>query len=415
MTRLEILSIPVFFGSMGVEYLHHRRRAARGVTTDGDYERRDTLTSLTMGTASLVLPLVSPRLVGPITPGKGRYARHLLIGTAAAVVATTAADAYLRATDGTPEARDDDSAPAMHEPGADRASRRRWRRVARTVAKVGGVASISGAVVAATAWWNDRIRSDRMWEKRILPDLGNGPLAWTVGILGWDLLYYVNHRIWHTTRFMWANHVVHHSSERYNLSTALRQAVSDPLLLMVPYSGLSRLGVRPGIVATSRSINLLYQFWIHTDAIRTLGPLEEVANTPSHHRVHHGSDQAYIDRNHGGMLIVFDRLFGTFTREGATPTYGLTKNIESFNPLVVAAHEYRDILRDVAHSDNWSDRLSFTFRGPGWAYDRYRRDAELAAGALPSAARTGAALHSDDDTDADAPIFSDRDDPVTVA
>lgn len=368
MARLEVLSIPVYYATMGAEYLHHRRRAANGVVTDGDYELKDTLTSLTMGGLSLVIPLVSPKLTGPITPGKGRYGRYLVGGTLAAIAATSIADAVVRRTE-EPGGTDDTAVPV------DSPVRRRRRRIAKKIARIGGVASIAGGVVAATTTWTNLIRSDRMWSKRIVPDLGNGVAAWTAAIVGWDFLYYVNHRIWHSTRFMWANHVMHHSSERYNLSTALRQAVTDPLLILVPYTGLSLFGVRPELVATSRSINLLYQYWVHTDAIDKLGFFEEFANTPSHHRVHHGSDKRYIDRNHGGILILFDRLLGTFTREDATPTYGLTKNINTFNPLRVATHEYVDILRDVADSDNWTDRLSFTFRGPGWAYDRHRRDA----------------------------------------
>ena len=205
-------------------------------------------------------------------------------------------------------------------------------------------------------------------------------VAWSVAILGWDALYYLNHRAWHSTRFMWANHVMHHSSEHYNLSTALRQAVTDPLLILIPYTGLSLLGVRPELVASSRSINLVYQYWVHTDAIGRLGPMEEFASTPSHHRVHHGSNRRYIDKNHGGILIVWDRLLGTFVREDPDEpvVYGLTENIHTFNPIRVAWHEYADILRDVARSDNWRDRLSFAFRGPGWAYERHRADAAAA-------------------------------------
>lgn len=385
MSRLEILSIPAYFTTMGVEYVHHRRRRERGVATAGDYEAKDTLVSLTMGSLSLVVPLVAPKVLGPITPGKGRYARYLIAGTLAAVGVTTIADAVVRRTadpDPVGSASQGSDGPADASPPAhqdSRARRRLWNRVARRVSRVGGVVSIAGGVIAATTAWGNLIRSDRMWRNRIVPDLGNGVVAWSAAILGWDLLYYVNHRLWHTTRFMWANHVVHHSSERYNLSTALRQAVSDPFLILVPYTGLSLLGVRPELVATSRSINLLYQYWVHTDAIDRLGPFEEFANTPSHHRVHHGSDTRYIDRNHGGILIVFDRMFGTFTREDDTPTYGLTTNVDTFNPLRVAGREYADILRDVAGSDNWRDRLSYTFRGPGWAYERYRERAAALA------------------------------------
>lgn len=114
-------------------------------------------------------------------------------------------------------------------------------------------------------------------------------------------------------------------------------------------------------------MNLLYQYWIHTDTIRSLGAAEEVLNTPSHHRVHHGSNRRYLDRNHGSILIVWDRLFGTFQREEEPVVYGLTRNIETHDPLLVPGHEYRDLVRDVAGATTWRDRLSAVLRGPGWA------------------------------------------------
>jgi sterol desaturase/sphingolipid hydroxylase (fatty acid hydroxylase superfamily) len=186
--------------------------------------------------------------------------------------------------------------------------------------------------------------------------------------------------------------VVHHQSERYNLSTALRQPVADILGVWVPYGLLARAGIRPHLVTQARAVNLLYQYWIHTEVVRSLGPAEEVLNTPSHHRVHHGSQRQYLDRNHGSILIVWDRLFGTFEREDERVVYGLTRNIETFNPVTVATHEYRDIVRDVAGSTTWRDRLSFVVRGPGWAYERHR---QLAAEG--------------------APIVDDPDDAVTAA
>jgi sterol desaturase/sphingolipid hydroxylase (fatty acid hydroxylase superfamily) len=212
----------------------------------------------------------------------------------------------------------------------------------------------------------------------VLPDLGTGPLAVVAAIAGWDFIYYWNHRFMHEARFLWAIHVVHHSSERYNLSTALRQPVMDAFGVFVPYGALSLLGLRPEVILQARAINLLYQYWFHTDTIRTLGPLEEVVNTPSHHRVHHASNRRYIDRNHGSILITWDRLFGTFTREDpAEPVvYGLTKNIETFNPVRVATHEHADMLRDVAGSASWPERLSYVVRGPGWAYEQRARRAE---------------------------------------
>jgi sterol desaturase/sphingolipid hydroxylase (fatty acid hydroxylase superfamily) len=379
MTKLEVLAIPAYFATMGAEYVHHRSRVQRGVTLPGDYERRDTLTSLTMGTASLAIPLVAPKLLAPFTPGKGRYGKAVVAGALAVVAATTAADAVVRNADAAERAERKAGGPSPDEAPAariGREKRRRRARLARKVARVGGVASVAAGVGAMTTAWGHLTRPAAMWQRRLLPDLGSGALAWAVAVVGWDALYYANHRIWHETRFMWANHVMHHSSERYNLSTALRQAVTDPFLFLVPYTSLSLLGVRPELVASSRSINLLYQYWVHTDAIDRLGPLEEFANTPSHHRAHHGVNPQYIDRNHGGILIIWDRLFGTFEREDETVVYGLTKNINTFNPLRVASHEYADIFRDVANSTTWRDRFSFVFRGPGWAYDRHRADAE---------------------------------------
>ncbi len=178
----------------------------------------------------------------------------------------------------------------------------------------------------------------------------------------------------HSSRYLWALHVVHHSSERYNLSTALRQSVGDALGMFVPYGAMSLLGLRPEMVERARGINLIYQYWIHTETIPKLGPLEKVLNTASHHRVHHGSNRRYLDRNHGSILIIWDRMFATFEEEDDDEpvVYGLTKNIDTFNPLRVATHELVDIATDVAGSDTWSDRLSYVLRGPGWAYERHR-------------------------------------------
>jgi len=126
------------------------------------------------------------------------------------------------------------------------------------------------------------------------------------------------------------------------------------------------LGLSPELVETARGVNLLYQFWIHTETIGTLGPPEAVLNTPSHHRVHHGSNRRYLDRNHGSILILWDRLFGTFEPEGERVVYGLTKDIKTFNPAAIAGHEYVAMLRDVAGATGWGERLSYVVRGPGW-------------------------------------------------
>ena len=218
--------------------------------------------------------------------------------------------------------------------------------------------------------------------------MGSGPWALALAVAGWDFIYYWNHRFMHESRYMWAIHVVHHSSEHYNLSTALRQPVADALGTSVPYGALCLFGISPELVATARGVNLLYQYWIHTETIDRLGPPEAVLNTPSHHRVHHGSNRQYLDRNHGSILIIWDRLFGTFEPEGEPVVYGLTKNIDTFNPGRIASHEYAEMLRDVAGSTSWRERLSFVVRGPGWAG---RRRAEIAALALAADRRTVAA------------------------
>jgi sterol desaturase/sphingolipid hydroxylase (fatty acid hydroxylase superfamily) len=201
--------------------------------------------------------------------------------------------------------------------------------------------------------------------------------VWIGALLAYDFCYYWLHRMGHEVNILWAAHVVHHQSERYNLSTALRQPWS-PFLVVWVFAPMPLLGYPTAITRKAGQLNLLYQYWIHTDAIRSIGPGEEVLNTPSHHRVHHGSNRGYLDRNHGSILILWDRLFGTFQREEEPVVYGLTKNIGTYSPAVIATHEHRDMLRDVADATTWRERLSFVLRGPGWAYERHA--ARAAAG-----------------------------------
>jgi len=366
-----VAAIPVYFGTMGAEYLWLRGHAGERGPTPADYERRDTITSLAMGFGSLAAPIVVPKLFGPFTPGKGKYGKSLVFTAATAAVVTTVADFVARR-----DTTEDDRPTENH-----RRRRTAAARAARRVANVGGVIAVVTGGVAATSTLASRTTANRMWSRRLVRDLGRGPAALAAATLGWDFIYYWNHRFMHESRYMWAIHVVHHSSERYNLSTALRQPVADALGTFVPYSLLALLGVQPELIAQARGINLLYQYWIHTDTIRRLGPFEKVFNTPSHHRVHHGSNSQYIDRNHGSILIAWDRLFGTFEPERDPVVYGLTKNLDTFNPARVAGHEHFEMLRDVSRSETWRDRLSFVFRGPGWAY---RRHAEERAEAEPS-------------------------------
>jgi sterol desaturase/sphingolipid hydroxylase (fatty acid hydroxylase superfamily) len=371
-----VVAIPFYFGSMEAERRYLQRRAERLGPSAADYTKDDTTASLAMGVASLVVPLASHLLVQHVVPGKGRYGRAL-VGTAlGAAVITTVAD---RLAGHEVDEPDDPRDRVVDDPDVPSGRGREIRRWARKVRRVTGPVAVGTGVLATTSWVSSRTNPLRMWEKGQRHDRGAGPLAWAAAIVGWDFIYYWNHRMMHEVRGMWAIHVVHHSSERYNLSTALRQPVADVLGVWVPYGLLARLGIRPALISQARGINLLYQYWIHTDAIRSIGAGEEVLNTPSHHRVHHGSNREYLDRNHGSILIVWDRLFGTFQREEDPVVYGLTKNIDTYNPVRIAGHEYADIVRDIAHSTTWHDRLSFVLRGPGWAY---RRHAERAAGGV---------------------------------
>lgn len=192
--------------------------------------------------------------------------------------------------------------------------------------------------------------------------------AWGLLFFAEDLTYYVFHRTSHECRLFWASHVVHHSSQQYNLSTALRQTWTGNFMTFVFWLWLPLIGFPPVMVMTMQAISLLYQFWIHTEIVRSMGPLEAVLNTPSHHRVHHGSNQRYLDRNHAGVLIIWDRLFGTFAPEDPQdrPVYGLTRNINSYNPLRIAFHEWIDIWHDVRTAPTWRLQLRYVFGRPGW-------------------------------------------------
>ena len=195
----------------------------------------------------------------------------------------------------------------------------------------------------------------------------HGWVAWVVALIGIDFVYYWDHRAGHEIRLLWASHVVHHSSQRYNLSTALRQTWTGEYTVLF-FLPVALAGVPIELVLASWSINLVYQFWIHTEAIgRMWRWFEYVFNTPSHHRVHHGSQAQYLDRNYGGILIIWDRLFGSFEPEGERVIYGLTKNIETHNPLRVATHEYVALARDVRSARSWRHRAGYVLHGPGWA------------------------------------------------
>ena len=195
------------------------------------------------------------------------------------------------------------------------------------------------------------------------------PAVWVATFVLSDLAYYWAHRLSHGVNILWIGHVVHHQSEDYNLAVALRQSVLQKVLLMWVYWPLALAGFPPEIFLTCMAVNLLYQFWIHTELIDTLGPLEWVMNTPSHHRVHHGRNPEYIDRNHAGVFIVWDRMFGTFQKELVKPTYGITRPTDTFNPVHAQWKPVMDLWNDLKRIPNWRDRLRFLFAAPGWYPD----------------------------------------------
>ncbi|XP_028985544.1 alkylglycerol monooxygenase isoform X2 [Betta splendens] len=205
-----------------------------------------------------------------------------------------------------------------------------------------------------------------VWNQHRLVELPwDSPWTWWFTLLGVDFGYYWVHRTAHEVAILWAAHQVHHSSEYYNLTTALRQSLTQQFASWIFYLPLA-LAVPPSIFAVHIQLNLLYQFWIHTELIRDLGPLEWVFNTPKHHRVHHGRNIYCIDKNYGGILIIWDRLFGTFAEEKEKVIYGLVFPINTFQILHVQLHYYLDLWRRSDTYKTFSDKLSTFIKGPSW-------------------------------------------------
>jgi len=196
-------------------------------------------------------------------------------------------------------------------------------------------------------------------------DPGSG-WTWLIAMLGVDFAYYWWHRASHEVNLLWAAHVVHHQSEDYNLAVALRQAFLTNITMIPFYLPLALLGVPPMVYVAAKGLNALYQFWIHTELINRLGPLERVLNTPSHHRVHHAINPQYLDRNYAGILITWDRLFGSYEPERERPVYGITKPLRSLSPLWANVHYFFDIASLTRAGSRWQDRLRAAFAHPGW-------------------------------------------------
>ena len=226
---------------------------------------------------------------------------------------------------------------------------------------------LTGGLVVAIALWVYQFR----WF-----DIGWQWYWFVVAFVLDDLAYYVFHRSAHRVRWFWASHVIHHSSQHYNLSTALRQTwtgfISAGFIFRLP---LFLIGFPPAMVLFVAGLNLVYQFWIHTEVIGRMPRwFEAVMNTPSHHRVHHATNPRYLDRNYAGVFIIWDKMFGTFEREREDdrPRYGLIRDLGSFNLIWAAFHEWVGIARDLWHAPGWRARLGYAFGPPGWSHDASR-------------------------------------------
>lgn len=197
-------------------------------------------------------------------------------------------------------------------------------------------------------------------------DLPQTIWIWLLLFLGVDFFYYWFHRMSHQVNALWAAHIVHHQSEEYNLTVALRQSWFQGWFSWVFYLPLAFLGFDPLMFLTLSAFNTLYQFWIHTRIIKNMGPLEYILNTPSHHRVHHGSNPKYIDKNHAGTLIIWDRLFGTFQKEEEEVYYGITTPLASWNPLWANVHYWDELWSTAKQSPRWADKIKVFIKPPGW-------------------------------------------------
>jgi alkylglycerol monooxygenase len=190
---------------------------------------------------------------------------------------------------------------------------------------------------------------------------------WVAAFVFYDFCYYWKHRYGHECRIFWASHIAHHQSEEFNLSTALRQTGTD-YIGFVFYLPVYLIGIPAPVVITVGSLNLIYQFWVHTEHIRRLGPIEWIFVTPSNHRVHHARNTEYLDKNYGGVFILWDRMFGTFKDEHADVpcVYGITTGLKSFNPLWANFHFWYDTAKIAWRTRNWGDKFKIWFKAPAW-------------------------------------------------
>lgn len=205
-----------------------------------------------------------------------------------------------------------------------------------------------------------------IFENWRLFDLPKTIWVWIILFISVDFFYYWFHRMSHQVNALWAAHIVHHQSEEYNLTVALRQSWFQGWFSWVFYLPLAFVGFDPIMFLTLSSFNTLYQFWIHTRTIKSMGFLEHILNTPSHHRVHHGSNPKYIDKNHAGSLIIWDKMFGTFQKEEEEVYYGITTPLASWNPVWANVHYWVELYETAKRTNSFKERIKVFLHPPGW-------------------------------------------------
>ena len=210
---------------------------------------------------------------------------------------------------------------------------------------------IYAAVYAAFSIW--QLPADQWW-------------TWALAIVAYDFCYYWNHRLGHESAIFWASHVVHHQSQEYNLSTALRQTSSGALLGWIFYVPMAIVGFPPQVFIVAAIVDLLYQYWIHTEQVGKLGWFDRWFASPSNHRVHHAVNDRYLDRNYGGIFMAWDRMFGTFVEEDEKCVYGTRAPLESWDPLWANLEVYADLARKSWRAPRWRDKFAVWFMPPGW-------------------------------------------------
>lgn len=198
-------------------------------------------------------------------------------------------------------------------------------------------------------------------------------LYWSVLVLAEDFMFYWMHRVDHYCRFFWAVHVTHHSSEEFNLTVGFRSSVFQPLYRFVWFIPIALVGFDPLDIMFMYAATQIYGILIHTKTVGKLGPLEWVLSTPSHHRVHHASNIKYLDKNMGMILIIWDRVFGTFAKEEEEVVYGLTTNIKTYNPITMVFHEWKAIYEDLKKQTSFKNKIMYVFGPPGWSHDGSRK------------------------------------------